>query len=65
MDPNELTPSDWMRILAYGVVALSVATALPALFRGRVSAGLAALAFWTAVLFSLLAGYAYRYELGC
>ncbi len=64
MDPNELTPSDWMHILACGVIALYVSTALPPLFRGRFSAGLAALAFWAAALFSVLAGYSYRYELG-
>jgi len=64
VDPNELTSSDWMHILVFGGIALYVATALPALFRGGFSAGLAALAFWAAALFSVLAGYSYRYELG-
>ena len=64
MDLNELTSSDWMHILVFGGIALYVATALPALFHGRFSAGLAALAFWAAALFCVLAGYSYRYELG-
>ncbi len=64
MDWSELTPSDWMALLVYGTLATSVALALPGLFRGRISTGLAALAFWGATLFAVLAGYAYRYELG-
>ncbi len=64
VDWSELTPSDWMALLVYGTLATSVALALPGLFRGRVSTGLAALAFWSVTLFAVLAGYAYRFELG-
>ena len=64
MDWSELTPSDWMALLVYGTLATSVALALPGLFRGRISTGLAALAFWSVTLFAVLAGYAYRFELG-
>ena len=64
VDWSELTPSDWMALLVYGTLATSVALALPGLFRGRISTGLAALAFWSVTLFAVLAGYAYRFELG-
>ena len=64
VDWSELTSSDWMALLVYGTLAASVASALPGLFRGKMSTGFAALAFWGATLFAALAGYAYRYELG-
>ena len=62
-DQADLTASDWVSILVYGGFAASVATAIPSLFRGRFSAGLAALAVWGLSLFAILAGYAYRTEL--
>ena len=64
VDWSELDPQDWIRILAYGAIATSVAFALPGLFRGRLSAGFAALVFWGTALFVALAGYSYRFELG-
>lgn len=64
MDFSELTNSDLMGMVAYGSIALYIAVSLPGLFRGRFSAGLAALAFWAATLFAILAGYSYRFELG-
>ncbi len=64
MDWSELTPSDWTTILVYGGFAAIVATSIPGLFRGRMSAGLVNLALWAVILFAVLAGYSYRFELG-
>ena len=64
LDQAELTSADWVSILVYGGFAASVATTIPGLFRGRFSAGLAALGFWAVTLFAILVGYAYRTELG-
>ena len=64
MDWSELTPSDWTRIIVYGVFGACFATAVPGMFRGRVVAGLASLGLWAAILCTALAGYAYRFELG-
>ena len=64
MDWSELTPSDWTRILVCGGFAAILATSIPGLFRGRLSAGLLSLALWALLLFAALAGYSYRFELG-
>lgn len=64
MDASELTPSEWVHIIAYGALALYVATALPGLFRGRFLTGVATLAAWVAIFLAVLTGYAYRVELG-
>ena len=64
LDQVGLSSSEWVSVLIYGSLAAYVATAIPSLFRGRFSAGLAALGFWAATLFAILAGYAYRTELG-
>ena len=64
MDWSELNQQDWASILTYGAMATYVALMVPSLFRGRFSAGVAALAFWAVALFAILAGYSYRYELG-
>ncbi|WP_237480531.1 retropepsin-like aspartic protease family protein [Lichenibacterium dinghuense] len=64
MDWNELTPSDWTRIIVYGGFAAVVATSIPGMFRGRMAAGLVNLALWAAILFAVLAGYSFRFELG-
>ena len=64
MDWSELTPSDWTRILVYGGFALLVATSVPGMFRGRMAAGFLNLALWAVILFALLAGYSYRFEIG-
>jgi aspartyl protease family protein len=64
VDWSELTTSDWTRIIVYGGFAAIVATSIPGMFRGRMSAGLVNLALWAAILFAVLAGYSYRFELG-
>lgn len=64
MDWSELTPSDWTRIIVYGGFALVVATSIPGMFRGRMMAGVLNLALWAVILFAVLAGYSYRFELG-
>ena len=64
MDWSELTPSDWTKIIAYGVFGACFATAVPGMFRGRVLAGVASLGLWAVILCVTLAGYAYRFELG-
>jgi aspartyl protease family protein len=64
LDWSELTSSDWTRIVVYGGFAAVVATSIPGMFRGRLSAGLLSLALWAAILFAVLAAYSYRFELG-
>lgn len=64
MDWSELTPSDWTKVVVYGTFAAVFATTVPGMFRGRMMAGLASLGLWAVLLFAVLAGYAYRFELG-
>ncbi len=64
MDWSELSTSDWTRIVVYGGFATCLATAIPGMFRGRISTGLLSLTLWAAMLFVALAGYSYRFELG-
>ena len=64
MDWSELTTSDWTEIFVCGGLAAVVATSIPGLFRGRMSAGLFNLALWAVILFGVLASYSYRFELG-
>jgi aspartyl protease family protein len=64
VDWSELTPSDWTRIIVYGGFALVAATSIPGMFRGRMMAGVLNLALWAVILFAVLAGYSYRFELG-
>lgn len=63
MDWEELTRSDWADLVLYGVLGTCLAMMVARLFRGNFTAAVAALAFWMAVLFVAMAGYAYRYEL--
>lgn len=63
MDFGELTGDEWVRLLIYGALGLYLATRVPQLFRGRVAAGFAALAFWGMLLGAVLVAYSYRFEL--
>lgn len=63
MDWGELSRSDWLDLIIYGALATYFASAIPRLFRGNFRAALGALAFWAAILFVSVAGYAYRFEL--
>ncbi|RYB02860.1 TIGR02281 family clan AA aspartic protease [Lichenibacterium ramalinae] len=64
VDWSELTADDWTRLAVYGAFATSLAVVIPGLFRGRILAGLASLGLWVVLLAAVLAGYAYRFELG-
>ena len=63
MDWAELSRSDWVDLVFYGVLGTYLAMTVPKLFRGSFTAALAAMTFWIAVLFAAVAGYTYRYEL--
>lgn len=63
VDWTELTRADWADLLFYGLLAAYLAIMIPKLFRGNFMAALGALLFWSAALFVVVAGYAYRYEL--
>lgn len=63
MDWSEISGDDWVKILVYGTVATSLAIGLPRLFRGNAIAAFGALLVWVAILFGVVAAYAYRFEL--
>lgn len=63
MDWGELSRADWADLIVYGVLGIYLATMIPRLFRGNFKAAVGALLFWALVLFTVMAGYAYRYEL--
>ena len=64
MDWSEVTTADWTRIVAYGGFAAVLAMSIPGMFRGRLLAGVLSLGLWGVMLFAVLAGYAYRFDLG-
>jgi aspartyl protease family protein len=63
VDWSELNRADWADLIFYGVLAIYFATMIPKLFRGNFKGAVGALLFWITILFVVLAGYAYRYEL--
>ena len=63
MDLSDITSAEWADLVMYGVLGTYMAWSIPRLFRGSFRAAVGALAFWGALLFAAVGGYAYRTEL--